>query len=135
MKKYGKLLLVDDDTTSIFLTQMLIEDIFPGSVEQIQTANNGQEALEILSQYCLSSTGGAENFCPDLILLDINMPVMDGFEFLEQLQKMDNFKKNQTKIVLLTSSTNPKDIERAQKYNVYNYLSKPLTEEKLKTVL
>jgi CheY-like chemotaxis protein len=132
MKQLNKILLVDDDATSNFLTRMLIEDM--ELANRIYTAQNGAEALELIKGQCISSEQVDDNYCPELILLDINMPIMDGFEFLEELQKLKDLRHKDTKIVILTSSTNAKDLERAQSYAVYKYLQKPLTEEKLLTI-
>lgn len=72
MQKLTSTLLVDDDETTNFVNEMLLKDM--GVTEQILTAHNGQEALELILERC------ENNECPSLILLDINMPVMNGFE-------------------------------------------------------
>lgn len=130
--KYYKILLVDDDLTSIYLTQMMIEDVATGWVEEIYIAENGKQALDIISKYCLPFQEKQDAYCPGLILLDINMPVMNGFEFLEELQKLNNLKHKDTKIVMLSSSANPRDMKRAKEYGVTSYLQKPLSEQAVK---
>ena len=82
--KLNCILLVDDDEPTNFLNQMVIEEL--DIAEQIRVAQNGQEALTYLKK-----TGiGDENFpLPDLILLDINMPAMNGWEFLERYRKLN----------------------------------------------
>lgn len=129
MKKLDKVLLVDDDPASNYLTQMLLEELEIAS--RIFTSKNGKEALQFLENQCLFVTNESEDCCPDLILLDINMPVMDGFEFLEKFEALSHERNKTIHVVLLTTSTNYKDIERAKQYRILSFLEKPLTEEKI----
>ncbi|KAA5538850.1 response regulator [Adhaeribacter rhizoryzae] len=117
------ILLVDDDDTSRFLAKRVFKRV---AVEvDILTASHGLEALDIVKEVCQREQ------CPELILLDINMPIMDGFEFLEQLQKSADLSCAAIKIVLLSSSTHQLDLARARKYPVVDFIEKPLTPEKL----
>jgi CheY-like chemotaxis protein len=126
MKKINTLLLVDDDQVSNFLTQSLIEEI--NVAGYIHVANNGQEAIDFLEQYCSDATVE----CPDLILLDLNMPVMDGFEFLSRYKELEYLHHKHISIVILTSSSSTRDIEKAKEYDIVKYyLTKPITEENL----
>jgi CheY-like chemotaxis protein len=69
---------------------------------------------------------------PEVIFLDINMPIMDGFQFIEEFDKLAKEFKSRSKIVMLTTSVNPTDIERSQKNNyIVKYINKPLTQEML----
>ena len=123
MEQAKKILLVDDDYTTIFLTQRLLKR---AEIEvDVLTASHGQEALSIVRNIC------QQEQCPNLILLDINMPVMDGFEFLEQLQKSADLSKSTIQIILVSTSTHQLDVARAKKYPVIAYIEKPLTSEKL----
>ena len=117
------ILLVDDDETSIFINQRILNKL--GIEVEVLTARNGQEALDIMKELC-----GQEQ-CPALILLDINMPVMNGFEFLEQLQNVADSHSSSLKIVLLSSSTHHLDKAKAKNFPVMDYIQKPLTKEKL----
>ena len=132
MKKFKCILLVDDDYTSNFLSQMIIES--SNVADHIHVRKNGQEALQFVRDHCPSGEESVAPTCPDLILLDINMPVMDGFGFLEEFTKMQRVRKYPIQIVMLTSSDNYKDLQKAQAYNVAGYLNKPLTEEKILAV-
>jgi CheY-like chemotaxis protein len=118
--KVDKVLLVDDDSISNFINRSLIEEILTSDVE---VAENGLEALEIMKE-CLS-----HNNCPHLIFLDINMPVMDGFEFLEALNQIRS--KPDLKIIILTSSRALRDLNQASAYSILGYICKPLTLTKL----
>ena len=121
MQKFDSVLLVDDDSISIYLAKYFIEGI--NLTKNIYEARNGVEALEFL-----------KNNSVDLILLDICMPVMDGFEFLERA-RMSKSCPN-TSIILLTSSDDRQDIYKASLCNeVMGYIVKPLTKNKLEGVI
>ena len=131
MRKLNKILLVDDDSTSNFLTQMILEDL--QVTDHIVVKKNGQEALDYIHETCLLHGES----CPELIFLDINMPIMDGFELLDEMQRLKEIKADghHTTVVLLTTSNNPKDIEKAKTYNITHYIEKPLTEESIRHLL
>jgi CheY-like chemotaxis protein len=120
MNKIALVLLVDDDYTTNFVNQLLLEDM--QVVEKVLLAQNGKEGLEMIRKVC------EESLCPTLILLDINMPVMNGFEFLEAYEKLEFAHKQSVVIVMLTTSLNPNDIDRLQKVPIKGFLNKPLTE-------
>lgn len=133
-KTFRKILLIDDDEITYYLSNSLLEGM--GIAEEIDYVNNGKEGINYIRKNCrLESL--AEKNCPDLILLDINMPVMNGFEFLKELKTFDKDKFNKIHIVLLTSSVSPKDIEQAAKFanTLSGYITKPLTEDSVKKVL
>jgi CheY-like chemotaxis protein len=129
MKKLHSVLLIDDDFASNYLTRAIIQDM--DITEKIHTTTNGEEALHFMKENCLATDAS----CPELILLDVNMPVMDGFEFLEEFHKMSSLKHDNTTIVMLTTSSNQRDTEKARRYKVACYLEKPLTEDSIRTVL
>lgn len=128
MKKLKCVLLVDDDSINNFINERLIKKI--DLTEEVNISLNGKEALE----YLLKRSSEGKNV-PELILLDINMPVMDGFEFLDSFQKLELPNKNSIIIVMLTTSTNPSDTERLENTGVAGYINKPLTEQKLKDAI
>ncbi len=127
MTKLLSILLVDDDKTTNFVNQLLLEDM--EVTRQVLVSLNGLQALELLRQVCNNSS------CPELILLDINMPVMNGFEFLKAYQGLEFAHKQSVIIVMLTTSLNPKDIEQINLFPIKGFLSKPLTEEKVRALL
>lgn len=114
----GKVLLVDDDGLSNFLSASTIAQTCV--VVQLAVAENGQAALDLLAK---------EAF--DIILLDIDMPIMDGFEFLDALKLVqENAGSVGPKIILLTSSISDLDRRRAAQHPIVEgYLAKPLTSE------
>lgn len=111
--------LVDDSEAEQFLYKSIIE-VFDPEVEVI-SAYDGQEAIELL-------TNGT--VIPDVILLDINMPRVNGFEFLDIYQKQ--FKDEHIVITMVTSSSQTSDKEKAMSYDVvHKYFEKPLTMDHL----
>lgn len=123
-----RVLLVDDDKICNFITEATLNRL--GIAKEIHSALNGKEALDLLNDYF---TG--DRAIPDIILLDLNMPIMDGFQFIEAFKRLDYPKKDKVLIVVLTSSENPEDIIKAKKMGVDHYLTKPLNEAKLLAVL
>jgi CheY-like chemotaxis protein len=115
----NKVLLVEDNETSNFISRIILKS---AGIEFVDEVLNGMEAFNHI-----------EKECPDLIFLDIDMPVMDGWEFLDEKKSYAPCKK--VKIVILTSSTRPDDQKKAQNYPcVIAYLEKPLTVEKVKNL-
>lgn len=123
------ILLVDDDYTSNFLNTKLLQRL--DAAAQIRTALNGQEALDALRTHCQPPTPN----CPALVFLDINMPVMNGFEFLEAYRHLPLAQQRAVVIVMLTTSVSPRDLARLQDLPVAGFLAKPLTEEKVAQVV
>ncbi len=127
-EKFDKVLLVDDDSINNFLS----EEIISGAniTKEVVLLTDGQQALNYLNQ--LEQNAG-ETRQKLLILLDLNMPVMDGFEFLEELSPGEI--KADFQIIILTSSDNQRDIEKIKAYDIKSFISKPITEEKLLEIL
>src|SRR6188768_2977932 len=104
MKK--SVLLVDDSHIDTLINERILDSL--GLVQQFHKAINGEQALEIIEHY----KNGVE-VVPDIILLDLNMPVMDGFEFIQAFKALKFPQKEKMLIIILTSSSSPADIERA----------------------
>ncbi len=130
---YKNILIVDDDTTSIYIVKSVLETMELG--DHILAAHDGVEALEVIDNLCLPKIFEEVSGCPDLILLDINMPRMNGFEFLEHFNKLSYPTIVGVKIIMLSSSSNPRDIEKSREMHVENFLDKPLTNAKLTAIL
>lgn len=128
MEKLNGVLIVDDDPTSIFMSELILSDLH--LTNQIYKAYNGSEALDLLQAFCDRTSATA---CPEIILLDINMPVMNGFEFLENFQK-DYNKAKDTFVIVLTSSEDSRDISKARQFGITSYIAKPLTTEKAESI-
>ncbi|WP_462249779.1 response regulator [Ekhidna sp.] len=119
-----RIVLIDDDATTNYLNKMIIER--SALVDEVLTFDSAEEALTFFNQ-----SNSPEDA---LVLLDINMPIMNGWQFLDQYGSMERTKSN--KIVLLTSSINPSDKQLAdEKLNVVDYMSKPLSVDMLQNLV
>ncbi len=125
---FNCVLLVDDDPTSNFLTDKMLLKF--GMANHTHLAMNGERALDFLDEQAAVDKTLSEHW-PELILLDINMPIMDGFEFLDAWVGKVFEDKVPPKVFLLTSSDSKFDLDKAQKYPIQGYINKPLSREKL----
>jgi CheY-like chemotaxis protein len=134
MKKLSGILLIDDDETTNFLNERLISKM--NISDNVRVLKNGKQAFDYL--YNVSHFNYEDNhphyFQPELIFLDINMPVMDGFEFLNLYSQLDAGFRNKIHLVVLTTSSHPEDTLRT-KTHAATYLNKPLSREKIKKLL
>lgn len=123
MKKLKEILLIDDSRGTNSLNERLLKRM--EVVDEISIALNGKQALDHL--FTKNKNGIYPE--PDLILLDINMPVMDGFQFLEEYEKRI---KASRIIVMLTTSISESDQNKANNFSsIMSYIFKPLTKEKI----
>lgn len=126
-KKLNKILLVDDNEANNYLHKIIISEA--EIAESVVDQPDGRAALEYLKS-------GSEYLLPDLIFLDINMPRMNGWEFLDAYNELPEELQSAVVIVMLTTSVFGKDRERAEALpNFSGFLSKPLTEEDLLKVI
>ncbi|MEO6232309.1 MAG: response regulator [Ferruginibacter sp.] len=132
--KLNCILIIDDDEPTNFISRILIEDF--DCAENIKIIQSSAEALKYLAQCEHSNPVNNFNQCPQLILLDINMPAMNGWEFLEQYEKFDKTFKDKIVVEMLTTSMNPDDRLKAEKIKtVAGFEIKPLTTRKLDLML
>ncbi len=128
MRKYTNVLVVEDDHTSVFLIKLLLKE--SDLVESIAVAANGEEALEYMTR--LKANGSPY---PEVIFLDINMPTMDGFAFLEACKHAGCLEARESKVIILTSSSHQSDISKARALGVADYLLKPVSEAAILTAI
>ena len=121
-------MLVDDNDTDNFISRRIIEITkFAGDVV---IKNSGKSALEYLEDHKTNNEK-----LPDLIFLDINMPIVDGFVFLYEFEKFDYSIKDKCKVIILSSSDNKRDIDKiVNNDHVIKFITKPLTETALEEV-
>lgn len=133
-RKLNCVLLIDDDEPTNFLSQMLIEEA--NCTENIQVAQSGQEALNFLTN---DGHPGVENKdfpFPDLIFLDINMPAMNGWEFLDKYAALEKKYRGESIIVMLTTSLDTDDEAKAKTMaGVNDFKRKPLTKKMVDEIL
>lgn len=133
-KKLNCVLLIDDDLGTNFINQMLLKkaDI----TDHIQTVLNGKEALDFITNKGKYENAGNVFPQPMLTLLDINMPVMDGWEFLEAYKNLKEHQKGKIVIIMLTTSLNPDDKIRAGAISdVSGFKNKPLSLQKIENIM
>jgi len=119
------ILCVDDDPITLMLCKKVITKTSFSNA--IVTAKNGEEALHYFDSVINKEESKQ---LPQLIFLDLNMPIMDGWEFLDNFNSDKYSEVNSTKIVVLSSTIDPEDHEKSKKYPmVIDFLSKPITTD------
>jgi CheY-like chemotaxis protein len=123
--KIGCVLLIDDDEDDNYFHRLVLEE--SAAVENIVIAESSIKALEYIESGKIS---------PDIIFLDVNMPKMNGWEFVEEYEKINTQQKIKPIILMLTTSPNPRDKERAKDAAKINgFETKPLTGESFEKIL
>ena len=128
MQKIKSVLFIDDDEITNKLNMFLFKKM--GIAQELLVAQNGKAALELIEERSKNNQD-----YPDLIFLDINMPVMNGFEFLQEMEKNKVKDKAALIIMMLTTSVNQKDLEKANNPLITRFLNKPLTEHVIKELV
>jgi len=115
-------MLVDDNDTDNFISKRIIE--ITKFAKKVEVKGSGKSALDYLKE----NQSVQENL-PNIIFLDINMPIVDGFVFLYEFEKFSELVKNKCKVIILSSSDNKRDIDKIVNNNhVIKFITKPLTE-------
>lgn len=128
-----KLLCVDDDPITLMLCRKVVEKV--EFAKEIITVQNGEEAIQYFDKLLEERKTDNSVVCPKLVLLDLNMPVMDGWEFLESYIEKDYQNIfDTTRFIVLSSSIDPYDINKSKTYPIIGFLSKPVTKEMLENL-
>ncbi len=125
----SKLIIIDDDPIHQKIVQIILkkQDAF----DEIDSYTEAEIAVEMLQENARNN-----QILPDVILLDLNMPVMDGWDFLECFEKIKNKLLKSIKIFVVTSSVDEKDKSRARQYDsVVDYITKPLSDESVRKIV
>lgn len=133
-KKLNCILLVEDNEADNFFHQLVIQKA--GAANHVKITENGREGLDYLASITSPAEPAGKQQFPELILLDINMPVMDGWHFLSEFTaRYGNPVAAGTVIILLTTSMNPADIKKAETLlGAGHYQDKPLTAVMLQEI-
>jgi len=129
----NKVLCIDDDQITLVLCDLVIKKA--GFAKEVVTAMNGKEGLTYFSNF-FSKNNPDKQDPPKIIFLDLNMPVMNGWDFLEDYLMKYSDRLPDTKVVIISSTVNPEDFSRANRYDmVIDFISKPLTTEGLRDLM
>jgi CheY-like chemotaxis protein len=129
MNQAIKICIIDDDAVYKYTITKILKQL--KCVENILSFSDGEEALDFLK-----NIENQANRLPDLILLDINMPVMDGFQFMQEFCEFNNGLKVPIPVYLVTSSIDSSDIEQSKQIpHIRDYITKPIRAEKIKEII
>ncbi len=129
MRTLTKICIVDDDDIYRFTIERTLESLELAT--KTMTFSDGEQAIKFISDH-----HNEDAKLPDIIFLDIDMPVMDGFQFMEEYEKIkSNVAKDMT-IYMVSSSMDPVDIDSAKKIaSISDYIVKPISSDRLKSIL
>lgn len=128
MGKLGMVMLVDDNDTDNFISKRIIE--ITNFSDAVIVKNSGKSALDYLEE-----NKDIPESLPEIIFLDINMPIVDGFVFLYEYEKFNNEIKDKCRVIILSSSDNKRDIDKIVNNDyVIKFVTKPLTEKTLEEI-
>ena len=123
-----RVMLVDDNDTDNFISRRIIE--ITKFAKDVIVKNSGKGALDYLREF-----KDSESDLPDIIFLDINMPIVDGFVFLYEYEKFGSLVKDKCRVIILSSSDNKRDIDKIVNNDyVIKFVTKPLTEKTLEEI-
>jgi len=125
MAFFERIMLIDDDEITNYINENILNDLDLG--KEVISYIAAEEALNVIKE---------ETEHPlTLILLDLKMPVFDGFDFLKEYNQLEFSTKKNLKLVILTTSENPHDLKKLEQLGNYDVLVKPLSEENLNALL
>jgi CheY-like chemotaxis protein len=128
MSRKQSIFIVDDDEVYKFIAKKIIE--INELADNVLTFSDGEKAYNYITE-----NKGKPDLLPDIILLDINMPIMDGFLFIEEYVKLKHEINKEIAIYMVTSSVDPIDLERSKKYtDIKGFISKPISAEVLEKI-
>lgn len=130
MEKLRSVLLIDDDHINNFIVISKLKNL--QLVEHINCVENGHQGIDFIKKCIVEDA----DKLPQLIFLDINMPVMDGWDFLNEFEKFDEIHTSKMHVYMVSSSVYSEDINRSKKYpSIKVFISKPLVKEKIEEII
>ena len=126
MEKLSQVLIIDDDSLTAYLHKTFIKKF--GVSHQVQVVSDGEQALQLIKN-CIQSKN--EDKIPQLIFLEVDMPVARGYEFLEAFNELEFNNKDSVIVPVLTCSVSRRQKSRTKEYPIKDYIEKPLTEERM----
>ncbi len=129
MNKIESICVIDDDPICVFGIKKTLKKA--NYYNKVLIFENGLEAIRGLEEYLIQG-----KLLPNIIFLDLNMPIMDGWDFLNDFVKIPNYNRDFVNIYIISSSVDPADLKKVEEFSVINnYLIKPITLEKIETVI
>lgn len=129
MNKIDTTCIIDDDPIFVYGTKRVMKEV--DFTEKIVVYNNGQDAIDGLTE----TINNGDNI-PPVVFLDLNMPIMNGWEFLEEFNKLPEEAIAGVTIYIVSSSIDPRDLEKVKQFNVVNnYIVKPVTPKDLEAIM
>ncbi len=123
-----KIMVIDDDSTFLFIFRKQVERFEEANI--INESKNGAEALNYIQNAIAKEEG-----IPDLIVLDLNMPIVDGWGFLDEFSRISESSEISIPVCILSSTINQSDFDKANTYHlVKSFLSKPITSDQFKVM-
>ena len=133
MESVFSVLLIDDNAIDGMIHSKVLEKSALSDV--VYTSQSAIGALDLFKNLGKVKTSVGHNLLPKYVFLDLDMPIMDGFQFMKSFDKLDDTIKQDVKIVILTASDKAKDQEYPQQFkNFHRYMMKPLTLEKIESL-
>ena len=119
-----RIILIEDDDVIVFLTTKLIKE--SENVELLNVLKNGQKAIDYFLENAVN-----EELLPDVIFLDLSMPILDGWQFIEAYKIVENILPKKIEIYITTSSISPQDIRKAKECGVLisDFIIKPISKQ------
>jgi CheY-like chemotaxis protein len=133
MRRIKQLLIIDDDSASRRLLIEAVQELF--ITKHIISCSTAFRALTYIKTHCMPTLTNPNIFCPELILLDISMPVIDGYGFLAELHRLEGLRHRNTSVLFVSGLPYEKEKHKVELFPVLGYVEKPVTVESLRCTL